>query len=128
MRVRPFFWILLASVSASILIFAATVSAYKTLPMHAHIDQVSTVSTGSTSVRLSLTDPEGMPIDRAKVTPYASMLTMPMGPQQISIEPLGRGLYQAQIHFSMAGFWKIEFVARADGFEATRQSLQLTVG
>ena len=127
MRVRPFFWILLASVCTSILIFATTISVYETVPMRAHIDQVSTVATELTSVRLSLTDSEGAPIDQAKVIPYASMQAMEMGPQQTRVEWLGNGHYLAQIHFSMAGSWKIDIVAHADGFEAIQQSIELTV-
>ena len=127
MRVRLFFWILLASVSTSVLIFAATLSNHKMLPMRAHIDQVSIATTDSTFVRLSLTDSAGLPIDQAKIIPSASMLAMPMEPQQTKVKPLGKGLYLAQIHFSMAGSWKIDLVAQADGFEAIRQSIQLTV-
>ena len=127
MRIRPFFWIFLATVCTGVLVFAAAISAYKALPMRAHIEQVSTTSAESTLVRLSLTDLEGVPIDQALITPRVSMLTMQMGPQQIKVEPLGEGLYLAQIHFSMAGAWKIDIAAYADGFDAVQQSIQLMV-
>lgn len=127
MRVRPFFWALLTLACAAVLIFAATVSIGRVLPMHAHIDQVLSVSADATLVRLHLTDSEGTPIDRANVSPQAFMPSMPMEPQQISVQACGQGIYLARINFSMTGLWKIEILARAAGFAPTRQSLQLTV-
>jgi nitrogen fixation protein FixH len=127
MRVRPFFWIFLTFTCACVLVFAATISVYRTFPMHARIDQVSTVSGNSTSVRLVLTDSEGEPIDQARITPDVYMLAMPMGPQQVMIKALGQGAYLALIHFSMIGSWEIDITAHADGFDATRQSIQLVV-
>lgn len=127
MRVRPFFWIFLATVCTGVLIFAATISAYRSVPMRAHIDQISTVATDATFVRLRLTDPEGLPIDQASIIPSAYMLEMNMGPQQASVRSLGQGVYLAQIQFSMAGAWKVDIVARADGFETMQQSIQINI-
>ncbi len=127
MRVRPFFWIFLATVCAGVLIFAATISVYKSIPMQAHIDQVSTVAANSTIVRLHLTDPEGMPIDQANIIPQASMLDMHMASQRTSVQSLGQGIYLAQISFSMAGAWKIDITARADGFDPIQQSILVDV-
>ena len=127
MRVRPFFWALLATACAGVLIFAAAISVYNALPMHAHIDQISSITPTSTFVRLRLADSEGMPIDQASITPLASMLAMPMGPQRISVQSLGQGVYLARFSFSMTGLWKIDIIAHADGFAPIRQSLQLTV-
>lgn len=126
MRVRPFFWLFLALACTGILIFSANISVID-IPMQAHIDQVSTASTHMTSVLLTLTDPEGEPIAQAQITPQAYMLTMSMGPQQISVRSRGQGLYLAEIHFSMAGLWHIDITAHADGFHAAQESLQLTV-
>ncbi len=127
MHVRPFFWFLLAAVCTGVLVFAVTIPACRVLPMRAHIDEVSMVNESSTLVRLTLTDPEGAPIDQAQITSRVYMLTMSMGPQQTKIEPLGQGTYLAQIHFSMAGSWRVEITAHADGFDVTRQLIQLTV-
>ena len=127
MRIRPFFWIFLSSVCVSLLLFAATISANKTVPMHAHIQKVSNSTVHETLVFLQLADPEGMPIDEARIVSHASMQTMYMEPQRITIKPLGQGLYLTQISFSMPGSWKIEIMATASGFDAAEQSLQLIV-
>src|SRR4029077_13158957 len=93
MRVRPFFWIFLACVCTGILIFSATISASKVMPMQARIDQISAPAMNLTSVLLVLTDTEGEPIDQARVTPDVHMPTMRMGPQQTKVESLGQGHY-----------------------------------
>jgi nitrogen fixation protein FixH len=127
MRVRPFFWALLALACAGVLIFATVVSIERALPMHAHIDQVSSVTSGSTLVRLHLTDAEGTPIDQASVIPQAFMPAMSMGPQRTSVQALGQGVYLARISFSMMGLWNIDIIAHADGFAPIHQSIRLTV-
>lgn len=127
MRVRPFFWLLLTTVCIGVIIFAEAISLRKVVPMQAHIDQVSTVATSATVVRLHLTDSEGQPIDQASVTPRASMPAMQMAPQKINVQALGQGVYVTRISFSMAGAWKIDITAHADGFDAVHQSLLVTV-
>jgi nitrogen fixation protein FixH len=127
MRVRPFFWLLLTTVCIGVLVFAGAISIHKLVPMQAHIDQVSTVAADATAVRLRLTDSEGMPIDQAIITPHASMPAMQMAPQRIKVQSLGQGVYLTRITFSMAGAWKIDIIAHADGFDAVQQSLLITV-
>ena len=127
MHVRPFFWIFLATVCVSVLIFAATISAYRMMPMRVSIDQVSITGVNATMVRLHLTDPDGMPIDQASITPDAYMLDMAMRSKQISTRALGQGIYLALIHFSMAGPWNIDIIAHASGFNVTRQSIKLNI-
>jgi nitrogen fixation protein FixH len=127
MRVRPFFWIFLVAVCSSVLIFAVTISVYRSVPMQAHIDQISTSVVQTTEVRLRLTDSEGLPIDQARIIPQVSMLAMPMDAQQVHVQALGQGIYLAQISFSMAGSWQIDLIAQADGFDAAHQSIQLNV-
>lgn len=127
MRIRPFFWIILVSMCVSVLIFATIISLQRSAPMQAHIDQISITTSQTTVVRLHLSDSEGLPIDQASITSHVSMLTMPMGAQQIRVQALGQGTYLAQISFSMRGIWQIDLIAHADGFEAIQQSVQLTV-
>jgi nitrogen fixation protein FixH len=127
MRVRPFIWIILAVVCTGVLIFAADISVYKVAPLQAHIEQISTVTASSAQVRLRLTDSEGMPVDQASVTPQASMLNMSMAPQLATVQPLGQGTYLASISFSMAGCWKIDIIARADGFNVMKQSIMVNI-
>lgn len=126
MRVRPFFWIFLATVCAGVLLFAAGVSAYEAVPLRAHIDQISRTA-GTALVRLHLTDPEGTPVDQARITPDATMPEMDMAPQQTSVQSLGQGVYVARITFSMAGAWKIDIIANADGFSTMHKSILMQV-
>jgi nitrogen fixation protein FixH len=118
---------LLATICVGILAFAEVISTHNTLPMYAHIDQISASNGNLTTVRLSLTDTEGEPIDQASISSRVYMLTMQMGPQQIAIKGMGQGIYLAQIRFSMPGAWEVDFVARAAGFDENQQSIQLTV-
>ncbi len=127
MRVRPFFWILLAIVCVSTLIFAATVSLRNAVPMQARIVQVSATTHAATFVRLHLTDPEGLPIDQASISSRVSMPEMRMEPQRTSVQSLGQGVYLARISFSMGGLWKIDIIAHASGFAPAHQSIQLVV-
>jgi hypothetical protein len=62
MRVRPFFWFLLALSCASVLIFAATWQTYAPELLQVHIPQQPR-AVGFTTLELHLTDPEGLPID-----------------------------------------------------------------
>lgn len=127
MRIRPFFWIMLVTVCASVLIFAANISVYKSVPLLAHIEQISTSTASSAQVRLRLTDSEGMPVDQARVTPRASMPDMAMAPPLISVQPLGQGIYLASLSLSMAGSWKIDITAHADGFTTLDQSIIVNI-
>jgi len=55
------------------------------------------------------------------------MPAMQMAPQRIKVQSLGQGVYLTRITFSMAGAWKIDIIAHADGFDAVQQSLLITV-
>ncbi len=59
MRVRPFFWCLLAVSCISVLIFAATIRTQAPAIMQVRIDQHQPVSTGIMTLELHLTDPHG---------------------------------------------------------------------
>lgn len=127
MRVRPFFWLLLTAVCVSVLLFSATISANKTIPMHVHIHQISTPDEETALVLLHVADTEGIPIEEAHIIPDAYMPAMNMGPQSITIQALGQGLYLTRIHFSMGGSWQVDITALAKGFAKTQESIQLTV-
>ncbi|MGH2508243.1 MAG: hypothetical protein ACRDHZ_12690, partial [Ktedonobacteraceae bacterium] len=101
MRIRPFFWIILVSICVSVLIFAATISIQRSVPMQVHIDQISITAAQTTVVRLHLSDSEGLPIDQARIIPHVSMLTMLMSTPHIRVHALGQGIYLAQISFPM---------------------------
>ena len=127
MRVRPFFWALLAMICVGVLLFAETISLHRYTPMSVHIDQVSAATFDATSIRLHLSDSEGLPIEQASVTSHASMPAMHMTSQKISIQALGQGIYLAHLHFSMTGAWNIEIIADAEGFTPVHQSFSLNL-
>lgn len=127
MRVRPFFWCLLASCCIGVLIFAAAVKTHDPAIMQMHIDQKPPVASGFTTLELHLTDPQGVPIEQAQVIPSAWMTNMQMTTRQIRVVPLGKGNYATQLQLYMAGPWAIRIVARADGFDDIQQTLLVQV-
>jgi len=127
MRVRPFFWLVLAASCIGVLIFAATIRSHVPAIMQVRIDQQHPVSVGFTTLELHLTDPDGLPIDQAQVFSSADMLNMHMLAPQSSIREVGQGNYVAQIQLYMMGPWKITIGAHADGFDALQQTLLVQV-
>jgi len=127
MRVRPFFWLLLAASCIGVLMFAATLRSYVPGVMQVHIDQQPAVSIGFTTLELHLADAQGLPIEQADVFSRADMLNMHMNPPQSSIREVGQGNYIAQIQLYMMGPWKITIGAHAEGFDALQQTLLVQV-
>ena len=127
MRVRPFFWLLLAASCVGVLIFAATIRIHAPAIMQVRVDQSHPVSIGFTRLELHLTDSEGSPIDSAYVFSSADMLNMHMAPPESSIREVGQGNYIAEIQLYMTGPWKIIVGAHADGFDALQQTLVVQV-
>lgn len=127
MRVRPFFWCLLAGVCVGVLIFAATIRTRAPVMMQMHLDQAHPKALEITTLELHLTDQEGMPIEHAQVVPSAWMTNMDMGTNRVSVMMLGQGNYQAQLQLSMAGPWEIRVEAQAPGFDPSQQVLFVQV-
>ncbi len=127
MRVRPFFWCLLAVSCISVLIFAATIRTQAPATMQVRIDQHQPVSTGIMTLELHLTDPQGLPIEQAQVISSARMTNMDMATNQIRNKQLGMGNYATQLQLYMAGPWEISIVAHADGFDDLQQTLFIQV-
>ncbi len=127
MRVRPFFWCLLAVSCISVLIFAATIRTQAPAIMQVRIDQHQPVSTGIMTLELHLTDPQGLPIEQAQVISSARMTNMDMATNQIRNKQLGMGNYATQLQLYMAGPWEISIVAHADGFDDLQQTLFIQV-
>jgi len=127
MRIRPFFWCLLAFSCIGVLIFAATMRTQAPAIMRLHLDQQPPVAGGVTTIELHLTDSQGLPIEQAQVSHSAKMTNMDMVSNHFRIEPLGHGTYLAQLQLYMAGPWKISIEAHADGFEPLAQTLIVQV-
>jgi len=127
MRVRPFFWFLLALSCAGVLIFAASLHTQAPAVMQVQLDRQPPDASGITTLKLRLTDSQGIPIEQALVLPMARMTNMNMATDQIRVEPLGQGNYMAQFHLYMSGPWEISIGAHADGFEPIAQTLFVQV-
>jgi len=126
MRVRPFFWFLLALSCASVLIFAATTKTYTPELLHVHIPQQPR-AVGVTTLELHLTDPEGLPIEQAQIVSHARMTNMDMVTNEKRMQEIGQGNYIVQLHLYMAGPWEITVMADASGFAPSHQTLLVQV-
>jgi hypothetical protein len=80
-----------------------------------------------TTLELHLTDPQGLPIEQARVSPSAKMTNMNMVTDQIRVRPLGDGNYSVQLQLYMAGPWEISIVTQADGFDSQQRTLFVQV-
>ena len=127
MRVRPFFWFFLALSCTGVLIFAALLHTQAPAVMQVQLDQQHPVASSFTTVKLHLTDSQGLPIEQAQVLPNARMTNMSMVTNQIHVESLGQGTYLAQLQLDMAGPWEISIEAHADGFEPIAKNLYVQV-
>lgn len=127
MRVRPFFWYLLALSCMSVLIFAASVHEHAPAIMQVHVREQPPITNELTTLELSLTDTQGLPIEQAQVVPRAWMTNMEMPAKYIRVEPLGKGNYLAKLRLYMAGPWEISVEAHADGFDSLVQTLLVHV-
>ena len=127
MRVRPFFWLLLAASSIGILIFAATIQEHVPAVMQVHIDQQHPAPVGLTTVELHLADTQGLPIEEARIFSSANMTNMDMVAQQSGVKYLGQGNYAAQLPLYMAGPWAISIRAEAEGFDALHHAVLVQV-
>ena len=127
MRVRPFFWLLLAMSCIGVLLLATTVQEHVPAVMQVHIDQQHSTAVGLTTVELHLTDTQGLPIEEAQVFSSAKMTNMYMVAKQSLVKYAGQGNYTAQIYLYMAGPWALTVQAHADGFDALNQTLLVQV-
>ena len=127
MRIRPFFWCLLATVCIGVLIFAANTQIHAPAQVRVHVDQQQPTATGMTTLHLSLTDPQGLPIEEAQVVPDARMTNMNMITNDENVHSIGRGNYKVQIHLYMAGPWEITIRANADGFLPSQKTVFVQV-
>jgi nitrogen fixation protein FixH len=127
MRIRPVFWFILALSCLGVIIFAATIHIDAPAIMQARLASTAPAPTSFTTIELHLSDTQGIPIEQAQVTPSARMTNMNMTTRTILVQPRGQGTYIVQLQLYMAGPWEIDITARADGFEASRQTLYVQV-
>jgi YtkA-like len=127
MRVRPFFWVLLAASCIGVLLFAAAYKVQAPAVMDVHIDQQPPHSASLTTLELRLTDAEGVPIAGAQVSSMAWMTNMNMQTPPGSITQSAQGYYLVHLHLYMAGPWAISIAVQSDGFTSLKQTLFVQV-
>lgn len=127
MRIRPFFWCLLAFVCIGTLLFAATYQTHTPNVLRVRMPQQHIISNKPAMLELILTDTQGLPIENAQISSFAHMTNMNMPTREISIISLGQGHYMVQLHLYMAGPWAIDVLAQAEGFIPSQQSLNVQV-
>ncbi len=127
MRIRPFFWCLLATVCVSVLIFAANAQIHTPAQLQMSIDQQQPTASAMTTLHLRLTDPQGLPIEEAQVLPVAHMTNMNMITKDEYVRSIGSGNYAVQIHLYMAGPWAITIRANAEGFLPSQKTVLVLV-
>jgi nitrogen fixation protein FixH len=127
MRIRPIFWCILASSCLGVLVFAATIHIVAPAVMQARLDSSPPDAASFTTIELHLSDSQGIPIEQARVTPSAHMTNMDMTTSVILVQSRGQGTYIVQLKLYMPGPWEINISARADGFDATQQTLLVQV-
>jgi len=127
MRIRPFFWYLLAFVCVGVLLFAATNQTHAPAVLQVHVDQEKLTAVNITTLELHLTDLQGVPIEEAHVLPAARMTNMNMQASYSNVSAIGKGHYKVEFRLYMAGPWLITLHANADGFRPLEQTLQVDV-
>ncbi len=90
MRVRPFFWLLLACVCFNMLASAATVQELVPARLHMQVLQRPLPAT-PTTLKVQVTDSEGLAVDGAHVSSQAWMTNMRMATEATSTTAEGQG-------------------------------------
>jgi hypothetical protein len=127
MRIRPFFWLILFVTCGSVLALACMYQPHAPTILQVSMMQKQFVAGGPSSLKLSLTDPDGQPINQAQVIPSARMTNMEMAVKSSHVMSSGSGTYTIDLDLSMAGPWSITIQTRAPGFATQEKTLQVIV-
>ena len=126
MRIRPFFWFLLALSCTSVLAFALLRPSYAPAILQVRMNSQQ-IAVGTATLTLHLSDPQGLPIEQAQISSDIHMTNMVMPTPFSSITAQGKGNYALRVQFSMAGPWAIDVRAYADGFTPLEHILHIEV-
>jgi len=83
--------------------------------------------TGNAQLVTSLLSREGQPVSDARVTYDTDMTNMSHGPYLVVAEPSGAGNYEAKVHFSMAGPWRVITIIERPGVPTMRLRFEFRV-
>ena len=126
MRIRPFWWILFIFCCLAVLACAISIPTHVPASMQVHLAKPVSPD-GLAQITLTLHDPQGLPIEQARIKTRASMPAMPMLPPPLSITRVGQGTYLLQFHLTMTGLWLITVSAQATGFLVPSKTLSVEV-
>lgn len=62
---------------------------------------------GDNNVAITITTPDGKPVEKAKITASVAMTSMDMGTTKPAVKELGKGRYALKANFSMMGPWRL---------------------
>ncbi|GHO84792.1 FixH family protein [Dictyobacter formicarum] len=127
MRIRPFFWLILGIACVCVTILAFLYQPYVPVSLQVQMEQKQFMASGPSTLKLQLTDPDGLPIDEALVIPSARMTNMDMTALHNRVVPRGHGVYEVNLDLYMAGPWSITIQTQARGFKPQQQTLQVNV-
>ena len=111
---------------SGILAFAATVQMLAPARLHMQLVQRPSPET-PTTLKVHVTDAQGMTVDGAQISSQAWMTNMRMATDATSTTAEGQGTYLVQFHLSMDGPWMISVTMQATGFTPTSQTLLVQV-
>ncbi|GAC1666563.1 MAG: hypothetical protein PVS3B1_02800 [Ktedonobacteraceae bacterium] len=127
LHIRPFFWFLLLISCVGVITFAMLYQPHVPTSLQVHVVQQQLMASTPASLELSLTDPQGLPIEQAQVTPSARMTNMEMAATESKMIELGHGKYKVNISLYMAGPWAITIHTYATGFDPQQSTLLVQV-
>ncbi len=82
---------------------------------------------GNAQLDTTLLNRDGQPLSDAKVTYDTDMTNMSHGLYQVSAKPSGAGHYVGQVHFSMAGPWRVITIIERPGQPVVRLRFEFRV-
>ncbi len=88
----------------------------KSLKVEAKLDKAAV---GNNNVTVTITTPEGKPVEMAKITTAVAMTSMDMGTTHPAAKELGKGKYALTANFSMGGPWRLTLIVTAPNMKPT---------
>ena len=126
MRVRAIFWLLLGCTCLGILSFA--IIRRPTVPAVVQTQlEISPSATEMATLLIHVTDNEGIPVGGAQVQSTASMTSMVMPAEKISLTAQSPGNYVGHLPLYMAGSWAISFSVEASCCDPCHRILYIKV-
>lgn len=76
---------------------------------------IAKATVGDNNVTITITTPDGKPVEKAKLATLVAMTSMDMGTTKPPVRELGKGKYAFKANFSMAGPWRLTLTVTPAG-------------